>query len=83
MRRLYMAYISCKQHLEIFSGTMSDACETEIYSFTGITHISEEISRCCLQLRELNNSLHIVHQVTYCNNKAKKVQKKKKKKNDH
>ena len=26
---------------------MSDASETAICSFTGITHISEKISRCC------------------------------------
>ena len=26
---------------------MSDACETANCSFTGITHISEKISRCC------------------------------------
>ena len=26
---------------------MSDAGETAICSFTGITHISEKISRCC------------------------------------
>ena len=26
---------------------MSDARETAICSFTGITHISEKISRCC------------------------------------
>ena len=40
-------------------------------SFTGITYNSEKNSRCCLQLREVNYSLHIVHQVTLSNNKAK------------
>ena len=38
---LYMAYVSCKQHLEIFLEKMSDARETANCSFTGITHISE------------------------------------------
>ena len=51
---------------------MSDARETANCSFTVITHLRKD-SRCCLQLREVNNSLHIVHQVTYSNNKAKKI----------
>ena len=47
----------------------SDACE----SFTGITHISENISRCCYQQRNVKYSLHIVHLVKYINTKSKKV----------
>ena len=49
---LYVTYSArcggyvCLQRLEIFS-EMSDAHETTICSFTGITHISEKISRCC------------------------------------
>ena len=33
-----------------FCLNMSDAHETAICSFTGISHISEKISRCCWQL---------------------------------
>ena len=61
----------CLQRLEIFS-EMSDAHETTICSFTGITRISEKISRCCLiahkkgeilfpsrkQVRVMNTPLH-------------------------
>ena len=40
---------------------MSNARETANCSFTGITHISEKISRCCLHLRKAVKSLHSVH----------------------
>ena len=60
---------------------MSDVRETAICSFTSITHISEKIYRCCLQLREVNYSLHIVRQVKHSNNKAKMILKNRK--NDH
>ena len=52
-------------------GNMSDARETAIFSFTGITHISEKISRCYLHMRKVKYSFHIVYQVTYSNSKAK------------
>ena len=51
---------------------MSDAGETAICSFMGISHISEKISRCCLQLSDVNYSLHVVHQAKYGKNKAPK-----------
>ena len=65
---LSLLYVTCKQHLN-----SSDARETAICSFTGITHISEKISRCCLHLREVNYSLNIVDRVISSNNKAKKI----------
>ena len=40
---------------------ISDARETAICSFTGITHISEKISRCCEHIRKVKYSFHIVH----------------------
>ena len=35
---------------------MSDARETAIWSFTGITHISEKIPRCCKHIRKVKYS---------------------------
>ena len=40
---------------------MSDARETANCSFTGITHISENISRCCSHLRKAIRTLHSMH----------------------
>ena len=53
---------------------MSDARETDANcSFQGNIHVkfSEKISRCCRHLTKVKFSLHIVHKVTYSNNKAK------------
>ena len=50
---------------------LSDACKTAICSFTGITHIPETISRCCLQLRKLKYSLHIVRLVNTATRKQR------------
>ena len=44
--RFFLTYLNCKQYLEMFS-TMFDAGDTAYSSFKGITHISEEILRCC------------------------------------
>ena len=51
---------------------MNDAREIAICSLTGITHISEKISRCCKQVRKVKYSPNIVHQVTLSINKPNK-----------
>ena len=52
--RFFLTYLNCKQYLEMFS-TMCDAGDTANSRFQGITHISEEILRCCLQLGDHNS----------------------------
>ena len=43
-----MAYDNCSQHLEIFSEIRVMPVKLQFaLQFTGITHTSEKISRCC------------------------------------
>ena len=63
--------------MEIFSEIWVIPAKLQI---AGITHILRRISRCFLQLWELNYSLHIVQQDKYSNSKIKNIDFKKSKK---
>ena len=49
-----MAYVSCLTASGNSFKNMNDACETASCRFMGSTHISENIPRCCWQLRKVN-----------------------------